>query len=202
MQGLTKKNRLINPKDVKMLKQTRKRRQSGGGLWDSFLKQIGYRSKTNANEIEGAAANFRELQNEIKTQVDKLNSLFGKVMPSLEKCQTTIQTSQQTSTELANAVAARNAEIAPSGMNNVQNPRPTAPMGAGVINERNERDDTDESDDMYKMDRRPRPPGGPGLGNPPPPNTDLIGGSNCMSSKKKQRKPRRKKTLKNPSESS
>ena len=178
MQGLSKKNRLINPKDVKMRKQTRKRRQSGGGLWDSFLKQIGYRSKTNANEIEGAAANFRELQNEIKTQVDKLNSLFGKVMPSLEKCQTTIQTSQQTSSELAAAVAAKNAEIAPSGMNNVQNPRPTAPIGAGVINER---DDTDESDDMYNMDRRPRPPGGPGLGNPPPPNNDLIGGSNCMS---------------------
>jgi hypothetical protein len=199
MQGLTKKNRLINPKDVKMLKQTRKRRQSGGGLWDSFLKQIGYRNKTNANEIEGAAANFRELQNEIKTQVDKLNSLFGKVMPLLEKCQTTIQTSQQTSTELAAAVAANNAEIAPSGMNNVQNPRPTAPIGAGVINER---DDTDEIDDMYNMNRRPRPPGGLGLGNPPPPNTDLIGGSNCMSSKKKQRKPRRKKTLKIPSESS
>lgn len=196
MQGLTKKHKLINPKNpknAKIRKQTRKITQRGGTFWDSLLKQIGVRSKTNANEIEGAANTFKQIKSEIQTKVNELNTLFGKVMPSLEKCQTTIQTSQNTSNEFA-AAAAKNAGIAPLGapLGNLEPSRQTAPIGAGIMN---------ESDDMDDMDMRPRPAGPPGgLGNPPRP-TELIGGNHCMSSNNRPKKPKKKRTKKNTSES-
>lgn len=182
MQGLTKKHKLINPKNpknpknAKIRKQTRKITQRGGTFWDSLLKQIGVRSKTNANEIEGAANTFKQIKSEIQTKVNELNTLFGKVMPSLEKCQTTIQTSQDTSNELA-AAAAKNAGIAPLGNSNLEASRPPDPTRAGII---------DKSDD----DMRIRPDG---LGNPPGPTgpTELIGGK--LKNKRPSTKKRKQK---------
>ena len=176
MQGLTKKHKLINPKNAKIRKQTRKITQRGGTFWDSLLKQIGVRSKTNANEIEGAANTFKQIKSEIQTKVNELNTLFGKVMPSLEKCQTTIQTSQNTSNELA-AAAAKNAGIAPLGNSNLEASRPPDPTRAGII---------DKSDD----DMRIRPDG---LGNPPGPTgpTELIGGK--LKNKRPSTKKRKQK---------
>ena len=86
--------------------ERKSRKMRGGNVLTDIANKIMSLFGKSANDLESAANEFKKIKSDIQTKVKELNNLFDKVMPSIEKCQSSMDKASDKMNEMAPMAAA------------------------------------------------------------------------------------------------
>jgi hypothetical protein len=107
MPSISRKKRLL-----KEDRRRKSRKVSGGGMLDDFINKVKSVFGMSTNKLETAATEFKKLKDELQIKIREVNSLFDKISPVLEKCQSSMNTATEKMDQLQPAMAAQGLGVA------------------------------------------------------------------------------------------
>jgi hypothetical protein len=107
MPSISRKKRLL-----KEDRRRKSRKVSGGGMLDDFINKVKSIFGMSTNKLETAATEFKKLKDELQIKIREVNSLFDKISPVLEKCQSSMNTATEKMDQLQPAMAAQGLGVA------------------------------------------------------------------------------------------
>jgi hypothetical protein len=109
MPSISRKKRLL--KEDRLIKR-KSRKVSGGGMLDDFMNKVKSIFGMSTNKLETAATEFKKIKDELQIKIREVNSLFDKISPVLEKCQSSMNTATEKMDQLQPAMAAQGLGVA------------------------------------------------------------------------------------------